>query len=99
MKLTRVSAPSLVGLTILMIVTVSPGTAQATETDDLRAQLQAALQRIAVLEQRVDALSRQPQPSIGASTVSNVPAEPVGQAPADLDRPPEVAVLGDQGAL
>ncbi|WP_126719097.1 hypothetical protein [Sphingomonas ginkgonis] len=66
------------------------------------------MQRIQQLEQRVDSLSPGPAAAATPSTVASPTAsnttepglaQPVGEAPKDVDRPPEVAVLGEQGAL
>lgn len=96
MRSTRAVAAALLAITSL---TSFPAAAQSTETDELRSQLRSALQRIEALEQRIDTLSQRPAQPVVSTVAQSGAIQPVGQAPSDFDRPPEVAVLGEQGAL
>ena len=87
------------------VVAQAQAEVQATSTEgQLRADLDAARRRIDALEARLDAM--QPRTGVDAGSGSSVrtnsmaggPGSPVGQAPNDIDRMPEIAALGEQGA-
>src|SRR5687768_17269735 len=92
------------------IAIAAPALAQAPATDAgaLRSELNAARERINDLERRLQALeSRGAAPGAGptaalpgeAPSGSAAGIERVGEAPPEFDRTPQIAVLGDQGAV
>lgn len=78
-------------------------TATQSEEQALRTELRSARERIDALERRLQLLEEQSATSAAPARPSGAaPAtapEQVGQAPVDFDRSPEIAVLGDQGAV
>lgn len=83
-------------------------TALREELTEARAEIAAQRTRLDLQEARLQALEARlasTAPAEGVSTaqasggIQRAPIERVGEAPSDFDRPPEVAVLGDQGSV
>lgn len=78
------------------------------QIDAQQAALRAQDERLKALEARLNTVAAPPPASArpagtavaqAAPTPQNDRLEQVGEAPADADKPPEVAVLGDQGSI
>ena len=80
------------------------------QIDAQQAALRAQDERLKALEARLNAVAAPPAAAparpAGTAQVAAAPPAPqndrleqVGEAPADADKPPEVAVLGDQGSI
>ncbi|GGE07488.1 hypothetical protein GCM10011529_12360 [Polymorphobacter glacialis] len=104
------------------LLAAAPALAQSNEASDLqqlRAEIAAERQALQAQKARLDALESRLLTQLGAASQSPAPAgspaptqvasaapppaadvsRPVGQAPEDQDRAPEVAVLADQGGV
>lgn len=87
---------------VICFVVGQPAVAQSDTPATLRAELVAAQARIDALEKRLAAIEASPPAVSQTATRPDVPSAPierVGEAPVNFDRPPEIAVLGDQGAV